>query len=206
MFRRSAALLAGTYVVLATLFALDAFGRFDQWAVDELMPGGRFSAREPGFGDSLVPLLHAGWGSGWAVAANIVTLPAGFLISFAITAVLSRRLALVLLGAVAVEGLSKEVLSGPALYHGGLHIAAFDSSFPSGHALRAVIVGGAAALLWPRFRALAIGWTVAAIALLLLAGWHTPTDIAGGVVLGLLALLGARAAGALRGRRLGGRT
>ena len=206
MFRRSAALLAGTYVVLATLFALDAFGRFDQWAVDELMPGGRFSAREQGFGDSLVPLLHAGWGSGWAVAANIVTLPAGFLISFAITAVLSRRLALVLLGAVAVEGLSKGVLSGPALYHGGLHIAAFDSSFPSGHALRAVIVGGAAALLWPRFRALAIGWTVTAIALLLLAGWHTPTDIAGGVVLGLLALLGARAAGALRGRRLGGRT
>ena len=199
MFRRSAALLAGTYVVLATLFALDAFGRFDQWAVDELMPGGRFSAREPGFGDSLVPLLHAGWGSGWAVAANIVTLPAGFLVSFAIAAVLSRRLALVLLGAVAVEGLSKEVLSGPALYHGGLHIAAFDSSFPSGHALRAVIIGGAVALLWPRFRALAIGWTVAAIALLLLCGWHTPSDLIGGIVLGLL---GAAAAGALRRRRL----
>jgi membrane-associated phospholipid phosphatase len=167
------------------------------------MPGGRFSGREPGF---FVPLLHARWGSGWAVAANIVTLPAGFLISLAIAAVLSRRLALVLLGAVAVEGLSKAVLHGPALYHGGLHIAAFDSSFPSGHSLRAVILGGAVAILWPRLRLLAIAWVLAAITLLLLAGWHTPTDIAGGVVLGLLALLGARAAGALRGRRLGGCT
>jgi membrane-associated phospholipid phosphatase len=206
VFLRSAAVLAGAYVALAALFADGALGRFDQWAVDELMPGARFRAREPGFLDSLVPLLHAGWGSGWAVAANVVTLPAGLLVSLAIAAALSRRLALVLLGAVAVEGLSKAVLRGHDLHHGGLHVAAFDSSFPSGHALRAVVLGGAVAILWPRLRPFALAWVLAAVALLLLAGWHTPTDIAGGVVLGVLALLCARAAGALRARRLRGRT
>jgi membrane-associated phospholipid phosphatase len=205
VFRRSATLLAATYVALAALFAVGTFRRVDQWAVDELMPGGRFGAREPGFLDSVVPLLHSGWGSGWSVAANIVTLPAGLLVSVAIAALLSRRLALVLLAAVAIEGFSKAALRGPALYHGGVHVAAFDSSFPSGHTLRAVILGGAVAMIWPRLRAPAVAWTVAAIALLLLAGWHTPTDIAGGVALGLLALLCARAPGALRARRLDGR-
>jgi len=45
-----------------------------------------------------------------------------------------------------------------------------------------------------------------ALALLELAGWHTPTDLAGGVLLGALALLGARGAGALGRRRLAART
>jgi hypothetical protein len=51
-------------------------------------------------------------------------------------------------------------------------------------------------------RSWAAAWAVASIVLLQLAGWHTPTDVLGGVLLGLLALLGARGAGALRARRL----
>jgi hypothetical protein len=47
---------------------------------------------------------------------------------------------------------------------------------------------------------LAIVWAIASLTLVLLAGWHTPTDIAGGLLLAALALLGARCAGALRGR------
>jgi membrane-associated phospholipid phosphatase len=202
VFLRSAAVLAATYAALAVLFALDAFRSIDQWAVDRLMPGAEFTGKEPSLLDSLVPLLHAGWGSGWDVAANVVTFPAGFVVSLVLAALLSRRLALVLLAAVAVEAICKRTLEGPALYDGRLHIAAFDSSFPSGHTLRAVILAGAVAVLFPRVRALAVAWSVAAIALLVVAGWHTPSDLAGGVVLGLLALLGARAAGALRARRL----
>jgi membrane-associated phospholipid phosphatase len=202
VFRRNAAVLVCAYAALATLFALDVFARPDQWSVDHLMPGASFSGGEPGLLDALVPLLHADWNSGWAIAANLVTLPAGFLVSLGLAALLSRRLGLVILAAVAVEALCKETLTGPALYDGRLHIVAFDSSFPSGHTLRAVILGGALALLRPRWRVVAIAWAVATILLLELAGWHTPTDIAGGIVLGLLALLGARRAGALRGRRL----
>jgi membrane-associated phospholipid phosphatase len=184
----SAALLVCGYAALATLFALDVFARPDQWAVDHLMPGGDFTGGEPRLLDAVVPLLHSDWDSGWGIAADIVTLPAGLLVSLAIAALLSRRLALVVLAAVAVEALCKETLRGPALYDGGLHIVAFDSSFPSGHTLRAVILAGAAALLLPRLRVVAIAWAVAAVVLLVAAGWHTPTDVAGGIVLGLLVM------------------
>jgi membrane-associated phospholipid phosphatase len=201
--RRSAVLLlAGAYAALAALFAVGAFRRFDQWAVDELMPGSEFWHVESGLADSIVPLRHLRWDNGWAIAVNLVTLPAALVVSVVLAALLSRRLAVVLLAAVAVEVICKTVIDGPALFHNGSHIAAFDSSFPSGHALRTVILAGAVAVAVPQLRALAVAWAVASIVLLELAGWHTPTDLAGGVVLGLLALLGAYGAGALRRRRL----
>ena len=203
MSRRSAVLLlAGAYAALAALFAVGAFRRFDQWAVDELMPGSEFRHVESGLAESIVPLRHLRWDNGWAIAVNLVTLPAALVVSVVLAALLSRRLAVVLLAAVAVEVICKTVIDGPALFHDGSHIAAFDSSFPSGHALRTVILAGAVAVAVPRLRALAIAWAVASIVLLELAGWHTPTDLAGGVVLGLLALLGAYGVGALRRRRL----
>jgi len=105
----------------------------------------------------------------------------------------------------AIELLCKHVLVRPALHDGSFHIAAFDSSFPSGHALRAVLVAFAIARSWPRVRPLAVAWVVASVVLLQLAGWHTPSDLAGGLLLGglaVLSLLGLRAAGAFRARRL----
>jgi membrane-associated phospholipid phosphatase len=75
----------------------------------------------------------------------------------------------------------------------------FDSSFPSGHTLRIVLLVGA---LYPLLRGWVVAWAVAAVALILLAGWHVPTDVAGGLLLGALGLLGGRAAGALRARGL----
>jgi membrane-associated phospholipid phosphatase len=204
--RRSGAIaLAGAYAALAVLFATGVFRRLDQWAVDKLMPGSDFRGGEPGVAESLVPLRHLRWDNAYAIAVEIVTLPASLVVSVVIAALLSRRLALVLLAAVAVEVLCKSVIDGPALFHGTSHVVAFDSSFPSGHALRTTILAGAVALRRPQLRALAIAWAVAAVVLLELAGWHTPTDLAGGVVLGLLALLGARSAGALRARRLAAR-
>ena len=182
--------------------AAGAFTHIDQWAIDHLMPGGSFHHGKTPLIDGLVPLLHTHLDSAYSVAVNIGTLPASFLIALAIVVACSRVLGVALVAAVAVEVICKEVLTKPALYDGSFHIAAFDTSFPSGHALRTVLVAAAVASQWPRARVLAIVWAIASIVLLLLAGWHTPTDLAGGVLLAALALVGARGAGALGGRRL----
>jgi membrane-associated phospholipid phosphatase len=197
--------LSCAFAALAGLVAAGALTHVDQWAVDNVMPGATFRRQGGGLLEGLVPLLHSHWSSTYAVAANIVTLPASFLISLGIVFACSRVLGLALVAAVAVEVLCKEVLTRPALYDGSFHIASFDSSFPSGHALRTVIVAGAIAWRWPRTRQIAVAWAIGSIVLIQLAGWHTPTDIAGGVILACLALLGARTAGALGGRRLAAR-
>ena len=202
MSRRNAALLACALAALAALVAAGTFTRVDQWAVDHLMPGANFHNGEGSLLEGLVPLLHSNWSSAYAIAANIVTLPASFLISLAIAFVCSRALGAALVAAVAVEALCKELLTRPALYDGSFHIAAFDSSFPSGHALRTVIVAAAVGWRWPRTRHIALAWAIGSLVLIQLAGWHTPTDIAGGVLLAALALLGA---GALGRRRLAAR-
>lgn len=194
MSRRNAALLACAFAALAVLVAAGAFTRVDQWAVDHVMPGADFHNGEGGLLEGLVPLLHSNWSSAYAIAANIVTLPASFLISLAIAFVCSRALGAALVAAVAVEVLCKEILTRPALYDGSFHIAAFDSSFPSGHALRTVIVAAAVGWRWPRARPIAVAWAIVSLVLIQLAGWHTPTDIAGGVLLAALALLGRRLA------------
>jgi hypothetical protein len=202
--RLSTALLACAFAALAALVAAGAFTRVDQWAVDHLMPGAKAGNKGGDLLDGLVPLLHANWNSAYSIA-NIVTLPASFLVALAIAFACSRVLGAMLLAAVAVEVLCKELITRPALYSKSFHVAAFDSSFPSGHALRTVIVAAAIAWTWPRARGLAVAWAIASLALLQLAGWHTPTDLAGGVLLGALALLGARGAGALGRRRLAAR-
>jgi hypothetical protein len=196
--RRSLGALAAAFAALAALVAAGAFTGIDQWAVDHAMPGASFHHGEGGFFDGLVPLYHSRWSSGYSIAANLVTLPASFLIALAIVFRRSRTLAVALLAAVAVETICKATLDRPALHEGSFHIGSFDSSFPSGHMLRTVLVGAA---LWPRERFAVVGWAILSVTLLLLAGWHTPSDLAGGVVLGGL---GAGAAGALRRRRLAG--
>ncbi|HEY8315577.1 MAG TPA: phosphatase PAP2 family protein [Gaiellaceae bacterium] len=194
MSRRSAALVAFAcaFAALAGLVAAGSFTRIDQWAVDHAMPGGSFHHTPGPLINGLVPLLHAGWGTPYAIAANIITLPASFLIALAIVFACSRVLAAALVAAVAVEVLCKEVLDRPALYDHAFHISAFDSSFPSGHALRTMLVAGALAWKWPRARLAAAPWALVSVGLLELAGWHTPSDLAPGVVLAGLALLGAR--------------
>jgi membrane-associated phospholipid phosphatase len=201
--RRSALVLAALFAALAGLVAAGSFAGLDQWAVDHAMPGGRFHARRTRLVDSLLPLGGSHWHGGWAIAVNLVALPAGAVVSLAILALLRQwLLAAICVAADLVELLCKHTLTRPALYTGRSHIAPFDSSFPSGHALRTVIVAAAVAAWRPRASPLAAVWACASVALLLLAGWHTPTDLAGGLLLGALALLGLRGARALRARRL----
>lgn len=190
--RYTSAFLAASFAALAGAVAAGVFTSLDQWAVDHLMPGAHFTGAHPTW-KALVPLAGTHWGSAYSVAAAVVAVPGSLLVSLALVAWRSRVVALVLVAGVAVETLCKHVLTRPELHHGATHVVAFDDSFPSGHTLRIVILAGAFA------SPLTAVWAAAALVLIELAGWHTPTDIAGGILLGLLCLLCARG---LRGRRL----
>jgi membrane-associated phospholipid phosphatase len=162
----------------------------------------------PTFAESVVPLLHASFHPLGAAVAQIVTLPGQAVISLllVVAAALKLRRATWIaawLAAVAVELVFRHTMSRPALYRHGVHLVAFDTSWPSGHALRSAIVVAALATAWPRFRALLAVWLVAAIALLELAGFHTPTDLAGGLLLATASAAGAVAVerSGLLGRR-----
>lgn len=175
----------------------------DQWAVDHAMPFAGPAGPPPSLLESLVPLLHAGFHSASAGVAQIVTLPGQAVISLLLVLVAARRLwrsgrveaavawPAAWLAATAVELVFRHTLTRPALYRDGVHLVAFDSSWPSGHALRCTIVAAALATAWPRLRLPLAVWLVAAVVLLELAGFHTPTDIAGGLLLATVALAGA---------------
>ena len=66
---------------------------------------------------------------------------------------------------------------------------AFQSSFPSGHALRSVLLAAAVAAVWPFARRWVAAWAAASLVLLELSGFHVPSDIAGGLLLALLLVL-----------------
>jgi membrane-associated phospholipid phosphatase len=175
----------------------------DQWAVDHAMPFAGPPGPPPTLLESLVPLLHAGFHPVGAGVAQIVTLPGQALISLPLVLAASWRLwrsgrveaaiawPAAWLVATAVELLFRHTLTRPALYRDGVHVVAFDSSWPSGHALRCTIVAAALATAWPRLRLPLIVWLVAVLVLLVLAGFHTPTDVAGGLLLATVALAGA---------------
>ena len=183
--RYASACLASAFAALAVLVATGATSGIDQWAIDHTMPGAQFSGHKPSLGDALIPLRHVHWHGVVHVLAEIVTLPAAFLPSLLVLLAL-RKYAWVIPWAAgtAIEELCKLTLTRPALYHHGLHLAAFDNAYPSGHTIRAVVIAAA----WPAARP----WAAAAIVLLELGGFHVPTDIVGGLLLALLLVLGLR--------------
>ncbi|MES1248143.1 MAG: hypothetical protein ABUS54_10765, partial [Actinomycetota bacterium] len=91
------------FVLLAILVATGVCTGLDQWSVDHLMPGATFSNQESSLADALVPLWGTHWGNGWSIAANVVTLPASFLVALALTLWRSRRLAVAVVLGTAVE-------------------------------------------------------------------------------------------------------
>jgi len=202
--RSATAALAALYAALAILVATGALNGIDQWAIDHLM-GGVGRGDEPTRLESAVPLLHSDW-SRLAIVTNLVTLPGQVVVSgLILLALRDVRWLLAWAAGTAIEVLSKHVIVRPPLYGSEGHIAALDSSFPSGHALRIVIVAAALAAVWPRGRPVLAAWAVAALVLLEVGGYHVPSDIAGGIVLAafVLALLArGRGARALRARGL----
>ena len=130
------------------------------------------------------------------VAADAVTLPGHALLSTALVVWLAwrlpgRRLAILtaFAGAVLVEIAFKHVITRPKVWVGDYHDPVFDNSFPSGHATRIVFVALLAATLRRRAAPWLAVWVAAALVLLEVDAFHLPTDIAGGVVLALLAAL-----------------
>jgi membrane-associated phospholipid phosphatase len=181
--RSAVAWLAAVYAALAVLVATGALNGVDQWAIDHLMAVVG-SGESPSLVEAAVPLLHAGWHSSVSVVANIVTVPAQAFVSLAIVlAVRRRRWLAAWLAGNAIEFLCKHIIVRPPLHGPHGHLLGFDSSFPSGHALRAVIVALALAAVWPRARPLLAVWVAASLVLLVAGGHHVPSDIAGGVVL-----------------------
>ena len=148
------------------------------------MPFAGGSSRPPTFLESVVPLLHAQFQPLGAGIAQIVTLPGQVVISFLLVVVAAWKLRKATwiaawVTAVAVELAFRHTLTRPALYRHGVHLVAFDTSWPSGHALRSAIVAAAVAAACPRLRIPLLVWLAAVVVLLELAGFHTPTDIAG---------------------------
>jgi membrane-associated phospholipid phosphatase len=179
------------------------------------MPGAHGVGPPPDFVELIVPLLHAHYGTPLLAAADVVTPPAQSVLSFVVVGAVAFALhrrgrteaavlwlsALVL--ATTIEVVTKHALVRPPLYRDGAHVAAFDSSWPSGHAARAAIIAAVLTVAWPRLRPVLALWLVATVVLLELAGIHTPTDLAGGLLLAVLfgaAALEAERSGALRRR------
>jgi membrane-associated phospholipid phosphatase len=168
------------------------------------MPWAGAPAAAPTFLEALVPLYHAGLGTASSAFATLTTLPAQVVVSFLIVAAAGLRLrragrveaAAGWLAAwaagTALEVVCKHALVRPALVRDGVHAVAYDASWPSGHTLRAAIVAGALAAAWPRARPWLAIWLATAVALLVAAGFHTPTDVAGGLLLAALLALGVR--------------
>jgi membrane-associated phospholipid phosphatase len=165
--------------------------------------------------ESVVPLLHAPFHPLGVAVTEIVTLPGQVVISLVLVLAAAWRLwrrgrveaaicwTAAWLVAVAVEVLFRHTLTRDPLYRDGVHLVGFDASWPSGHALRCALVAAAFAAAWPRLRVPLAIWLAAAVVLVELAGFHTPTDVAGGLLLATAAAAGAVAVerSALLGRR-----
>lgn len=182
-------------MTVASLVASGALTGLDQWAAEHAMPlAGRPSA-PPTSLESIVPLLHAPFHPVGVAIAEIVTLPGQVVISLVLVLAAARRLrtrgrveaavcwTAAWFVAVAVELVFRHTLTRPPLYRHGVHLVGFDSSWPSGHALRCALVAGAVAAAWPRLRVPLAIWLLAVVVLLELAGFHTPTDVVGGLLL-----------------------
>jgi membrane-associated phospholipid phosphatase len=203
------AVCAAAFGILAALVAVGALTRFDQYSIDHWMPA--FSPDEQPDDSRLVGLyrpfsLDISW---WHKLVDLWTYPGSVLVSgsiFAIACIWLARRGRVRVSAIwiaawvagnGIEVAGKGLLHRDPLYgvsDTGIHIRSFESSFPSGHAVRATLVAALIVYLWPRFTRPALVWAVPVLPALVVSAAHVPTDVVGGVLLGLLLVLAAHAA------------
>ena len=195
------ATLVALFVALAVLMVAGAFTRLDQWSIDHLMAsvdtsGDAYNAftwsQFLPFGAS-APL--------WSKVLAAITFPASAVGSGAVVLgcaiVLARRglrhdgaaLFGVWVVANVVEYTTKHELTRQALYATNdagerIRVASFDNAFPSGHALRALLVAAALGIVWRRGARAVFVWAAVVPPFLVAIGAHTISDVVGGVVLG----------------------
>jgi membrane-associated phospholipid phosphatase len=166
----------------ATLAATGALRPIDQYAVDHLMPW--LEVRHHPFvtfGALTVPSFQPPAAN---TALELWTYPAAFLPSLLIVLVVGwwlTRPAAVTWCALwfagnAIELAGKLSLRKPALYHHTFHVASFDTSLPSGHTIRALIIAGAVATAWRSGR-IAFLWAATVPLALVVEGAHAPSDV-----------------------------
>lgn len=210
--RSPVAAFLAAFLVLTVLILVGAMRPVDQWSANHLMPWKDHPRRPPttleravapaaasARGD--VPALAAG---GFLLAATAAPLPAT--LAFAAGCVLiarrSRRAAAtwaaMYMAGGAVELVGKALVSRPGiteLVHGAPVVqAAFNTSYPSGHTIRAVMVVGLLGCLTRQAHRAAIVWIALLSAALVACNLHTPTDIAGSLLVGPVLLAPAYAA------------
>jgi membrane-associated phospholipid phosphatase len=190
-----------TFAVLAALVSAGSLRGLDDHAAQSWMPGRitSDSGSKANIWSALIPFLHfhAETKDTVDVVEHIVTLPGYVLVAGAIIAICcsvlwrhGERRAAVAWGAAFVVGnvveiVCKSIVVRPAVFAAGhVHLVAYDSSYPSGHALRAFLVAALLARLYPRLRPLLLVWLAAVAVLLVAAGAHTPSDVVGGLLLG----------------------
>ena len=195
---------AVAFLVLTLLVAAGAARRADQFAVSHAMPWLAPGSSRTRLSDLTLPPVNHSLGE---TLVALWTYPAAFVPSLLIVAcgalVLYRRgrtrLAIGLLAAWlvgnAMEGLGKAGVTRPALYQGSVHIAGFDDSFPSGHALRAFVLAAALAYAWPRLTRYLVAWVLGVAVALVVLGDHAPSDVVGGLLVALALVAGADALG-----------
>ncbi len=207
-----AAAVALSLALLASLVVSGALSPLDQYAVDHWMP--HF---DPSDGSTSLHIAHQFYphlGSPLQAFCNLWTFPASVIVSGAVISVCCLALArrghrtaavawlIAWIVANAIEVVGKSVLHRPGLHalEAGSRVSfdSFGHSFPSGHALRAVVMAALLAAVWRRTAWPAFIWAAIAVPALVVNAGHTPSDVVGGALLGVLAVLVTRTA--LRGR------
>jgi membrane-associated phospholipid phosphatase len=187
-------------IALSALVSVGELTSVDGYAVRNLMPGGLpTGSRIPVIGHLLQYHGH-GFDLSQVVRlpANIV--PAVVVLLLACWALWRRGQLAGMIVWVAAFGignaiavLGKETITRPALYavHDGtrVEVPGFATSFPSGHSFRLVLLAAMLAALWPRLRWLLALWAAGATVSLEIDQIHTPSDIAGGLLLAAVIVL-----------------
>jgi membrane-associated phospholipid phosphatase len=176
-----AAVCAGLLVGLAFLVGSGATARIDHTAQDHLAPLVHGPQRSHPF---LLTWLNEWLTIAMSLAAPVMSTVLA-LAGCAMLVLRGRRDRALLWAGVFVAGFLIEVL-------GKLFV---DSSFPSGHTMRALLLAGLAAELWPRRRPWFWGFAAFVILGVQLKGIHPPSDIAGGILAAAMLLLIVSAVG-----------
>lgn len=188
-------LLAAAFVAVGAGVVVGAFTRIDLWAIHHLMPWFTPGSSSPTLSSVTLPFgldtpVGQILGELWVYPASV---PVSALVVIAAGAVLWRRgrrdaalaWAAAWVAVNALEVIGKTFVSRPELHvvaDGRSHVV-FPHSFPSGHALRGLLVAAVVAHVWSRARIAGAVWIAVTLVLLVVIGFHTPSDVLGGALL-----------------------